>query len=311
MNLLVTGGAGFIGSHFVRALLSNRLPGLEGSSVTVLDRVAEPENLAGLDGFRYVSADIGDAPSVGSAVYDQDVIVHFAAAEQAESGDFAATNMMGTQVLLWAALRHRVPRFVQVSTAEVYGSIDDGAWTENAPAAPITPYAASKAGADQMALTYHESHGLPVMVVRATATYGSHQHPSNPVPRLITSALDDRPVEVPDNGRVRDWLHVEDHCRALGLVVAGGRAGEIYHVGGSLELAHHDLAELVLDECGTGWSRVVAVAEDETGDERQVLDDFKIRHELGWRPQVEFTSGLADTVDWYRKNSGWWRPLLG
>jgi dTDP-glucose 4,6-dehydratase len=307
----------------VRAVLTDRLPGLEGASVTVLDKITYAGSFANLHPVAastrldFVPADIRDATVVVAVMHHHDAVVHFAAETDrnrslGDAADFATTNVSGTQILLDAARRLGIPRFVQISTAEVYGSIDTGAWTEDAPLAPTTPYAATKAGADLLALSYHRSHGVPVMVIRASATYGGHQHPEKTIPRLVTSALGGLPVQLPADGggRIRDWLHVDDHCHAVALTLLDGRPGEIYHVGGSVELAHHDLAQLVLDECGTGWARVVAVPDPKPIDRRRALDDDRIRRDLGWRPHVEFTEGLADTVHWYRENPGWWRPLL-
>ena len=314
MNVLVTGGAGFLGSHFVRAILDDRLPGLEGATVTIIDKVTWGGSSANLGEISenkrlsVVPADLKDAPMIATAVREKDAIVHFAA----ETGPGAArTNVAGTQVLLDAALRSEVPRFVQISGAEVYGSIDDGAWAEDAPLMPSTPYAASKAGADLMALAYHRGHGLPVMVTRAGLTYGTFQHPARPLPRLLTSLLDGRPAALADRGsQVRDWLHVDDHCRALARVLGDGRAGEIYHIGGSVELSWRDLVGIALAECGAGWDRIVPDRDAERADHRHALDDDKIRRELGWRPRVEFTAGLSSTIGWYRNNAAWWRPLL-
>jgi dTDP-glucose 4,6-dehydratase len=171
--------------------------------------------------------------------------------------------------------------------------------------------AATRAGADLMALAYHRTHGLPVVVTRASATYGTHQHPERPLPRLVTSLLDGRPVPLPGDGtRTREWLHVDDHCQAIALALLDGRPGEVYHVGGTVELSQRDLTEIVLAECDAGWDRVLPVDDDKGDDQRQALDDDKIRRELGWRPRTEFASGLAATVRWYRDNPGWWRPLL-
>jgi dTDP-glucose 4,6-dehydratase len=311
MNLLVTGGAGFLGSHFVRAVLGDRLPGLEGASVTVLDKQTWGGGLTGLtenSRLSVIPADLKDAPMVATAVRGRDAVVHLAA----ETGPGAArTNVAGTQVLLDAARRSEVPRFVQISGAEVYGSIETGEWTEDAPLTPTTPFAASKAGADLMALAYHRSQGLSVVVIRAGMAYGTHQHPARPLPRLVTSLLDGRPAALAARGSpVRDWLHVDDLCRALALALLGGRPGEIYHVGGSVELSWRDLAGIVLAECGAGWDKVVPDRDAEPDDQRQALDDGKIRSELGWRPRVEFTAGLKATIGWYRNNTEWWRPLL-
>ncbi|GAA2646782.1 dTDP-glucose 4,6-dehydratase [Paractinoplanes durhamensis] len=310
MNLLITGGAGFIGSHFVRAVLADRLPGLEGASVTVLDKLAYGGSLAALGlvaeskRLDFVPADAVDAPVVEAALRGHDAVVHFASAG-------AASDVAGVQVLLEAARRHDVARFLHVSTGDVYGSIDTGAWAERAPLAPTTPEAAGKAGADLMALAYHRTHGLPVVVTRCSDNYGPYQHPGRTVPRLVTSLLDGRAAALSgDGGRVRDWLHVDDHCHGIALALTAGRPGEIYHIAGSVELAERDLTELILAEFGLGWEHVATVPDGRTTDHRRALDDDKIRRELGWRPHVEFTAGLAATIDWYRANPTWWRPLL-
>ena len=313
MNLLVTGGAGFIGSHFVRAVLADRLPGLAGASVTVLDKMTYAGNFANLGPvvqdprLDFVPADAADAPVVGAAVRGKDAIVHFAASWRGPAAD----HVTGTEVLLEAALRHDVGRFAHISTDEVYGSIDTGAWTERSPMAPTSPYAAGKAGADLMALAYHRTHDLPVVVTRSSDNYGPYQHPERTVPRLVTSLLDGRAAPLAgDGGRLRDWLHVDDHCHGIALALTEGRPGEVYHIAGSVELAERDLTDLILTELGLGWDRVETVGDRKTADHRRALDDDKIRRELGWRPRVEFTAGLAATVAWYRANPGWWRPLL-
>ena len=308
MNVLVTGGAGFLGSHLVRAILDDRLPGLEDATVTVLDKQPWGGRLPEHKRLEVIPADLRDATMVATAVRDRDAVVHLAD----ETGPGAArTNVAGTQIMLDAALRNEVPRFLQVSGAEVYGSIPDGEWTESSPLNPTTPYAASRAGADLMALAYHRSHGLPVVVTRAATTYGTHQRPARPLPRLITSLLDGRPALLADRGRrVRDWLHVDDHCRALARALQNGRPGEVYHVGGSVELSHRDVVGIILAECGAGWDRVVPDRDAPTDDQRRALDDVKIRSDLGWIPRVEFTAGLTATIRWYRDHADWWRPLL-
>ncbi|GIF26197.1 dTDP-glucose 4,6-dehydratase [Actinoplanes tereljensis] len=303
MNLLVTGGAGFIGSHFVRAVLADRLPGLEGASVTVLDKMAYTGNFANLGPVAehkrldFVPADASDAPMVDVALRGHDAVVHFAGA--------------GVEVLLEASVRHHLGRFVHVSTGDVYGSIDSGAWTERSPLTPTSPAAAARAGADLMALAYHRTHGLPVVVTRGSDSYGPYQHPHQTVPRLVTALLDGRAAPLRGDGaRVRDWLHVDDHCHGIALALLEGRPGEVYHVAGSVELTERDLTELILAELGLGWEHVTAVPDRKTGDHRRALDDDKIRRELGWRPRVEFTSGLATTIAWYREHPTWWQPLL-
>jgi dTDP-glucose 4,6-dehydratase len=310
MRLLVTGGAGFIGSHFVRAILADRLPGLQGASVTVLDKLAYAGGFANLSPVAesrrldFVPADVADDSVAGFAMRGHDAVVHFA-------GSRTGLDVHGAQVLLDAALLAEISRFVQVSTDEVYGSIDTGAWTERSAVAPTTPGAAAKAGADLMALAYHRSHGLPVVVTRGSNNYGPYQDPGQTVPGLVTALLDGRTARLGGDGtRVRDWLHVDDHCRGLALALLDGRAGEIYHIGGSVELADRDLAGMILAELGAGWDAIELTGDGKDRDHRHALDDDKIRRELGWRPRVEFAAGLSATIRWYRDNPSWWRPLL-
>jgi len=318
MNLLVTGGAGFIGSHFVRAVLADRLPGLEGASVTVLDKMTYAANYSNLgpvaedERLDFVPADVTDDPVVNAAVRGHDVVVHFAAESSPVAGtDFATPVVVGTQVMLEAARRHGVARFALVSAAEVYGPIETGAWTERSHLAPGSPRAAAKAGADLIALAYHHTHGVPVVVTRSSPTYGPYQHPERTVPRLVTALLAGRTVPLAGEGaRVREWLHVEDHCRGVALALLRGRPGEIYHIAGSIELSDRDLLTQILTECEAGWDRVVAAPDDRTAGRRLALDDDKIRRELGWRPRMEFAAGLRGAVNWYRANESWWRPLL-
>jgi dTDP-glucose 4,6-dehydratase len=319
---LVTGGAGFVGSHFVRSTLAGHLPGLADAQVTVLDKMSYAGNFANLgpvsehERLDFVPGDVCDAALVDSVVRDHDAIVHFAAETSAgraiaAAEPFVTSNVVGTQVLLDAALRHGIDRFLQVSTGEVYGSIDTGAPTERSPLAPASPYAATKAGADLLVLACHRTHGLPVVVTRGSHTYGPYQHPEKIIPRLVTGLLEGRTVTLHGDGAtVRDWSHVDDHCRAVALALIGGRPGAAYHIGGSVELSDRDLAGIILRECGAGWDRVVTVEDPKGHDRRYALDDDKIRRDLGWRPRVEFSSGLAATVQWYRDNPDWWRPLL-
>ena len=319
---MVTGGAGFIGSHFVRATLAGRLPGLADARVTVLDKMTYAGNFANLGPVAqhkrldFVPGDVCDAALLDTVVRDHDAIVHFAAETHVDRSitgaeTFATANVVGTQVLLDAALRHGTDRFVQISTDEVYGSIDTGAWTERSPLAPTSPYAATKAAADLIALACHRTHGLPVVVTRGSNTYGPYQHPEKIIPRFVTNLLQGHPVPLyGDGSNVRDWSHVDDHCQGIALALLEGRPGEIYHIGGSIELSNRDLTGILLQECGAGWDQVVTVEDRKGHDQRYALDDDKIRRELGWRPRIEFTAGLAATVQWYRDNPDWWRPLL-
>ena len=327
MNLLVTGGAGFVGSHFVRSVLGGSLDGLDQGRVTVLDKLTYAGSFASLGPVAehkrldFVPGDVCDAALVDAVVRDHDAIVHFAhepdpgvdvAGRSTLTGaEFAATNVLGTQVLLDAALRHGTSRFLHVSTDEVYGSIDAGAWTERSRLAPTSPYAATKAGADLLALAHHRTHGLPVVVTRCAHTYGPYQHPEKVIPRFVINLLSGRTVPLyGDGSQIRDWVHVDDHCRAVALALTDGTAGAVYHVGGTVELSNRDLTGRLLELCGAGWDRVVNVPDRKGHDFRYALDDDKIRRELGYRPRIDFDAGLADTVRWYRDNEDWWRPLV-
>ncbi|OZM71888.1 dTDP-glucose 4,6-dehydratase [Amycolatopsis antarctica] len=321
MRVLVTGGAGFIGSEFVRATLEGRLPGASGASVTVLDKLTysgNPMNLAPVadhPGFRFVRGDTCDPHLVDEVVAGHDVIVHFAAETHVDrsivsAAQFVKTNVVGTQVLLEAADRHRVGRFVHVSTDEVYGSIDTGSWTEETPLDPNVPYAAAKAGSDLIVQAFHRTRGLDVVITRCTNNYGHYQYPEKVIPLFVTNLLDGRRVPLYGDGRnVRDWLHVSDHCRAIQLVLDGGRAGEVYHIGGGTELTNNELTGRLLDACGADWSVVDHVPDRLGHDRRYSLDITKIRAELGYTPRVRLEDGLAATVDWYRANRAWWEPL--
>ncbi|RZU48528.1 dTDP-glucose 4,6-dehydratase [Krasilnikovia cinnamomea] len=322
MNLLVTGGAGFIGSHFVRSVLTDALDGLAGARVTVMDKLTYAGNLDNLGPVAqsprldFVPGDICDAALVDSTLPGHDAIVHFAAESHVDrsilaAAPFAVTNVVGTQVLLEAALRHGTGRFVYVSTDEVYGSIDTGAWDEHAPFAPTSPYAATKAGGDLLALAYHRTYGLPVAVTRSANNYGPYQHPEKLIPRFVTNLLSGRTVPLYGSGlQVRDWVHVDDHCRATALVLLHGRPGEVYHIGGTAELSNRELTGMLLRECGADEKSVVMVADRMGHDQRYALDDGKIRRELGYRPRVSFAEGLPATVRWYRDNERWWAPLV-
>ncbi|MDX3762679.1 dTDP-glucose 4,6-dehydratase [Streptomyces sp. AK02-04a] len=317
MRILVTGGAGFIGSEYVR----RRLNSDPTERITVLDKLTYSgveANLAPVaehPGYTFVRGDICDPDVVDQVMAGQDAVVHFAAESHVDrsidgAGPFVRTNVMGTQVLLDAAHRHGVGRFVHVSTDEVYGSISEGSWTEGWPLAPNSPYSASKAGSDLLALAHHRTHGLDVVVTRCTNNYGPYQFPEKVVPLFITNLIDGNTVPLYGDGRnLRDWLHVSDHCRGIDLVLHGGRAGEVYNIGGGTELSNHKLTGLLLDAVGAGWDSVEYVADRKGHDLRYSLDDSKIREQLGYAPQVSFTEGLAATVAWYREHRSWWEPL--
>ncbi|WP_405741248.1 dTDP-glucose 4,6-dehydratase [Streptomyces sp. NBC_00028] len=317
MKLLVTGAAGFIGSQYVRRLLASESS--DAPRITVLDKLTYAGTLDNLEldhpRLEFVQGDIRDAELVDELTADADQIVHFAAESHVDrsitgAGDFVLTNVVGTQTLLDAALRHGTGPFVHVSTDEVYGSIDEGSWPETHPLAPNSPYSASKASSDLLALAYHRTHGLDVRVTRCSNNYGPRQFPEKVIPLFITHLLDGRNVPLYGDGRhVRDWLHVDDHCQGVDLVRTGGRAGEVYNIGGGTELSNKELTGLLLEACGAGWDRVSHVEDRKGHDLRYSVDWTKIRTELGYEPQHDFATGLADTVAWYRDHRTWWEPL--
>lgn len=321
MHIVVTGGAGFIGSHFVREALSDRYPALEDAHVTVLDKLTYAGNRANLapvaDSTRltFVQGDICDPATVDAVMSDADQVVHFAAESHVDrsidgAADFVRTNVVGTQTLLDAALRHGVARFVHVSTDEVYGSIPEGSWPEDHPLEPNSPYSASKAGSDLLARAYFRTHGLPVVVTRCSNNYGPYQFPEKVIPLFVTNLLDGKPVPLyGDGSNMRDWLHVDDHCRAVELVRTQGRAGEVYNIGGGAELTNRQLTERLLQACEASWDMVRHVPDRLGHDLRYSVDTTKIRTELGYTPQVSFDDGLAATVAWYRDHRSWWEPL--
>ncbi|MEU4695266.1 dTDP-glucose 4,6-dehydratase [Actinoplanes sp. NPDC023714] len=319
MQIFVTGGAGFIGSAYVRALLQDEFPGAAGASVTVLDLLSYSGNRANLPvsdpRLQFVQGDISDSDLLRDLLPGHDVVVHFAAESHVDRSinsavPFVTTNVLGTQVLLDAARAAGVGRFVHVSTDEVYGSIDEGSWTETWPLAPNSPYAASKAASDLMALAAHRTHGMDVVVTRCSNNYGHHQFPEKVIPLFVTNLLDGKKVPLyGDGGNVRDWLHVSDHCRGIQLVLEKGRAGEVYNIGGGTELSNRELTGRLLDACGADWESVQPVADRKGHDRRYSLSIDKIKSELGYEPQVTLDEGLAATVAWYRENRAWWEPL--
>ena len=320
VKVLVTGAAGFIGSHYVRALLSGDLPGGARASVTVLDALTYAGNRANLTpvadrDLTFVVGDICDPDIVDQMVAGQDAIVHFAAESHVDRAirgpaRFVNTNVLGTMNLLEAARRHGTPRFLHVSTDEVYGSIESGSWTEGWPLAPNSPYAASKASSDLLPLSYHRTYGLDVTVTRCSNNYGPYQFPEKLIPLFVTNLLDGKPVPLyGDGGNVRDWLHVADHCAGIQLALDKGRSGEIYHIGGGTELTNIELTERLLKACGASWDMVRQVTDRPGHDRRYSLSVDKARDELGYAPTVEFDQGLAETVAWYRENRSWWEPL--
>jgi dTDP-glucose 4,6-dehydratase len=321
MRILVTGGAGFIGSNFVRRALAGSYPVLAEAEVIVLDLLTYAGTLTNLSEvldsprLRFVEGDIRDTTLVESLMAGTDAVVHFAAESHVDrsitgAADFISTNVTGTHVLLQAALDAGVGRFVHVSTDEVYGSIEHGSWPETHPLEPNSPYSASKASSDLLARAYHRTHGLPVCITRCSNNYGPHQFPEKVIPLFITNLLDGGTVPLYGDGlNVRDWLHVDDHCRGIALVLERGRPGEVYNIGGGTELTNRELTHRLLDAVGADDSRIRPVADRKGHDRRYSVDWSKIASELGYAPQVPFETGLAETVRWYAENRSWWEPL--
>ncbi|MCG5219135.1 dTDP-glucose 4,6-dehydratase [Streptosporangium sp. KLBMP 9127] len=318
MRILVTGGAGFIGSHYVRRLLAGDYPGYPDVAVTVVDKVTHTGNLANLPldhpRLSFVKADVCDASALYDVVRGHDAVVHLAAEPPAGrtllgSGEYVISNVLGTRAVLECCLRAGVERVVQVSTGKVYGSIGTGSWTERHALRPSSPYAASKAAGDLLALAYHRSHRLPVSVTRCSNTYGPRQFIGKIIPRFVTDLLDGRLVRLHGDGlHTREWLHVDDHCRGLQLVLDGGRPGQVYHLGGGRELTNRELAGRLVGLCGSSWEQVRFAADREGQDRRHSLDCGKAERELGYLPRIPFDDGLAEVVGWYRDNRGWWAP---
>lgn len=319
MKLLVTGGAGFIGSNFVRYWRETH----PADGVVVLDALTYAgvrESLDGVDGVRLVVGDIGDLPLVEQLLRDEriDVVVNFAAESHnslaiLDPGRFFRTNVVGTQVLCEAARRVGVARLHHVSTCEVYGDLDldaTDAFTEDSPYRPRTPYNASKAGGDHAVRAYFETWGLPVTITNCANNYGPYQFPEKVIPYFTTLALQDQPLPMyASTANRREWIHAIDHCRAIDLVLDRGRVGETYHVGTGVERSIEEIADAVLDHLGKPHSLKTIVPDRPGHDRRYLLDATKIRVELGWAPSIEFEPGVAATIDWYAANRSWWEPL--
>ena len=320
MKIFVTGGAGFIGSNYVRGVLTNRW-GLEIESVTVFDALTYAGNLNNLSAvsdsprFRFVQGDIRDPSAVRQALAGHDAVIHFAAESHVDrsidaGSVFMTTNVLGTQVLLEASMAASVSTFVHVSTDEVYGSIETGSWDEECPLLPNSPYAASKASSDLVARAYSRTFGLDVRVTRCSNNFGPYQYPEKVIPLFVTNLMDGFKVPLYGDGQnVRDWLHVDDHCRGIDLVLHGGRPGEVYNIGGGTELSNKDLTSLILDVMNMGPEMIQPVEDRKGHDRRYSVDWTKINRELGYSPQESLSGSLTKLVDWYRENEAWWRPL--
>jgi len=320
MRLLVTGGCGFIGSNFIRFALARGLA-TRVVNLDALSYAGNPENLADLAGdtrYRFVLGRVEDPAAVAEAMAGCEACVHFAAESHVdrsieEAAPFLHTNVVGTQALLDAARKVGLRRFVHVSTDEVYGSLGpEEVSTEASPLRPRSPYAASKAAADHLALAAHETFGLPILIARPSNNYGPYQFPEKFLPLMITNALEDQPLPIYGTGRnVREWLFVEECCEALGALLEKGRPGEIYNVGGGTGYENLAVARQVLAALGKLESLLTFVPDRPGHDLRYALDSGKITREVGWRPRVGLAEGLARTIGWYREHEPWWRPLKG
>ena len=315
---LVTGGAGFIGSNFIRHVLANE----PGATVTNLDALtyagvkATADELDALGRHTFVLGDIRDTELVDGLMADHDVVVHFAAESHVDRSIdgpsvFLQTNVVGTGVLVDAARRHRIDRFIHVSTDEVYGSVDQGFALESDPLEPSSPYSASKAASDLVARSYAVTFDYPVIVTRCTNNYGPYQFPEKVIPLFVTNLLDGKKVPLYGHGRnERDWIYVEDHCAAIHLLVDQGQPGEIYNIGANAQLANIALTRALLDSFGLDESWIEYVPDRPGHDLRYAVDSSKIRS-LGWAPAHTIEERLADTIEWYRTREDWWRPLKG
>ena len=320
MRVLVTGGAGFIGSNYVRRFVDGTLAGI--TSICVLDKLTYAGVEANLaltsdaPGYQFVKGDICDVKLVESLIAEVDAVVNFAAESHVDrsissAAEFVTTNVAGVQVLLDAIKASgRNIRFLQVSTDEVYGSIASGSWDENCPLLPNSPYSASKAGGELLARSYHRTHGMDVVITRCSNNYGPFHFPEKLIPLFITNLLEGKKVPVYGNGiNVRDWLHVDDHCRAIHAVLMNGKAGEVYNIGGGRELTNLEITHLILKSMGADESSIEYVADRKGHDLRYSVDWRKINRDLGYEPQVKFEDGLRETIEWYRNNRAWWEPL--
>jgi dTDP-glucose 4,6-dehydratase len=320
LKLLITGAAGFIGSNFVRMIVKGDFKGV--SNLTVLDKLTYAGVKSNLDSatdlpqYEFVLGDICDAKVVSELLNEVDAVINFAAESHVDrsiSGavDFVQTNIVGVQVLLDAIKASgRKIRFFQVSTDEVYGSIRTGSWTEDWPLQPNSPYSASKASGELLARSYNRTHGMDVVITRCSNNYGTHHFPEKLIPLFITNLIEGKKVPVYGSGvNVRDWLHVEDHCRGIYSVLMNGRPGEVYNIGGGRELTNNEITRLILEAIGADESSIEYVEDRKGHDLRYSVDWTKINRELGYEPKVKFEDGLRETIQWYRDNEAWWKPL--
>jgi dTDP-glucose 4,6-dehydratase len=313
-KIMVTGGCGFIGSNFVRYII-NKYPEAEVVNLDALTYAGTLENLRDVERnprYRFIKGSVCDPYAVAEAMEEADAVVHFAAESHVDRSIedpsiFVMTNVVGTQVLLDRAMKLKVGFFVQISTDEVYGSLGpEGYFTETTPLSPNSPYSASKAGADMLALAYHRTFGLPVAVTRCSNNYGPYQFPEKLIPLFINNALKDKPVPLYGDGQnVRDWLHVSDHCKAVDMVMRKGAPGEVYNIGGNNERKNIEITGLILKELDKPHSLINYVTDRLGHDRRYAIDSSKIQREIGWKPEVSFEDGIRDTIRWYADNQEW------
>lgn len=320
MKIFVTGAAGFIGSHYVRTMLAGGYPRYEDAEVTVYDKLTYAGNLANLapvEGnprYRFIHGDICDAKLLDEVLPGHDVVVNFAAESHVDRSitgaqEFVVTNVLGAQTVFEGSLRANVAKVVHIGTDEVYGSIAEGSWTEEWPLLPNSPYSAAKASAELLARAYSVTYGLTIATTRCSNNYGPYQFPEKVIPLFVTNLIDGKKVPLYGDGlNVRDWLHVDDHCRGIQLVVEAGEAGHSYNIGGGRELANIELTTKVLEAMGADWNMVEHVEDRKGHDLRYSVDDSKLRA-MGYQPRHTFEEGLAETVQWYKDNEAWWRPL--
>lgn len=318
MRLLVTGGAGFIGSNFVRRIIDGTYSGI--SKLTVFDKLTYAGTLKNLemlpkDSYEFIKGDISNPELVNELTKRHDAIVNFAAESHVDRSitsarDFIETNVRGVQNLLTASLANNVSVFLQISTDEVYGSILEGSWSEESPLLPNSPYSASKASADLICRSYHRTFDMDIRVTRCSNNYGPYQFPEKVIPLFLTNLIDNRKVPLYGKGiNVRDWLHVDDHCQGIYEVLVSGKPGNIYNIGGGRELTNRELTDLILKKFGRDEASIESVADRLGHDFRYSMSHEKITQELGYRPKIEFEDGLDQTIEWYRNNESWWRPL--
>ena len=319
MRLLVTGGAGFIGSNYVRMLLDGSLVGV--SKLIILDKLTYSGNKSSLKGlnqsdYEFVQGDICDSDLVSKLTKKVDSVVNFAAESHVDrsidsSKEFFQTNVIGTHTLLEAARRNNLGSFIQISTDEVYGSITEGSWDESFPLLPNSPYAASKASGDLISQAFFRTYGIDVRITRCSNNYGPYQFPEKVIPLFITNLLKNKKVPLYGDGlNVRDWLHVTDHCRGIHLVLTKGKAGDIFNIGGGRELSNIELTRVILSAMGAGEENIEKVTDRLGHDFRYSLNIEKIERDLGYKPEINFDLGISQTIEWYKNNEEWWKPLV-